>query len=277
MAVLLALCSSATYGIGDFLGGTAAKRAAATAVLLWSHLVGLLLLVGVTAFVGGEATAHDLLLGAVGGLAGAAGVGLLYQSLAIGPMSAVAPVTALLAAAVPVVAGYAQGERPPGTAAVGMVAALLAIVLVSAEGGGSFRPSDLRAATLALGAGLGFGLFFVSLSYTGDGAGMWPLVAARAASVGVVGGLALVGRVDHRIPRDHTRLLTAGAGALDVGANALYLLAIREGLLSVVSVLASLYPASTVVLAWIVLRERFAPMQRIGLVLAIPAVMLMAV
>jgi drug/metabolite transporter (DMT)-like permease len=277
MAVLLALCSSATYGVGDFFGGLAAKRAAAAAVLLWSHVVGFTLLLGVTVFVDGAATTHDMIFGVVGGLAGAAGVGLLYQALAIGPMSAVAPVTALLAAAVPVTAGYVQGERPNSSAAVGMVAALVAIVLVSAEGGGSFRPSDLRGVTLALGAGLGFGCFFVALSYTSDGSGVWPLVGARAASVAVVGSLALLGRVDARLPRDRTRLLAAGAGALDVGANVLYLLAIREGLLSVVSVLSSLYPASTVVLAWLVLRERFAPMQRVGLVLAIPAVMLMAV
>jgi len=276
MAVLLALCSATTYGVGDFLGGMAAKRASAAAVLLWSHLAGLCLLLGTTVFVAGHASPHDLVLGAVGGLGGAIGVGLLYTALSIGPMSAVAPVTALLAAAVPVVAGFAQGERPAAIAIFGMVAALAAIVLVSAEGGGSMRPSDLRGVTLALGAGLGFGLFFVALSYTDDGSGMWPLVAARAASVTVVGGLALLGRIQATVPKGNTRWLTAGAGALDAGANLLYLLAIREGLLSVVSVLSSLYPASTVVLAWIILRERFAPMQRVGLLLAVPAAILMA-
>jgi drug/metabolite transporter (DMT)-like permease len=277
MAVLLALCSAATYGVGDFLGGLAAKRAAAAAVLLWSHLAGVVLLLGTTLVIAGEATTHDLAVGAIGGLAGAAGVGLLYQALSIGPMSAVAPVTALLAAAVPVVAGIADGERPGVAAAVGMVAALAAVVLISAEGGGSFRPSDLRGVTLALGAGLGFGLFFVALSYTDDGSGVWPLVGARTASVIVVGALAVLGRFRAHVPAGDARALTAGAGALDVAANVLYLLAIREGLLSVVSVLASLYPASTVVLAWIVLRERFAPMQRVGLVLAVPAVVLMAI
>ena len=277
MAVLLALCSATTYGVGDFLGGMAAKRASAAAILLWSHLAGLCLLVGMTVFVAGEATAHDLVLGALGGLGGALGVGLLYQALSIGPMSAIAPVTALLAAAVPVVVGFAQGERPAPTAIIGMVGALAAIVLVSAEGGGSMRPSDLRGVMLALGAGLGFGLFFVALSYTDDSSGMWPLVAARGASVAVVGSLALLGRIRPRIPGGHPRWLTAGAGGLDVVANVLYLLAIRQGLLSVVSVLASLYPASTVVLAWIILRERFAPMQRVGLLLAVPAAVLMTI
>jgi drug/metabolite transporter (DMT)-like permease len=277
MAVLLALCSAATYGVGDFLGGLAAKRAAAAAVLLWSHLAGVVLLLGTTLVIAGEATTHDLAVGAIGGLAGAAGVGLLYQALSIGPMSAVAPVTALLAAAVPVAAGIADGERPGVAAAVGMVAALAAVVLVSAEGGGSFRPSDLRGVTLALGAGLGFGLFFVALSYTDDASGVWPLVGARTASVIVVGALAVFGRFRPHVPAGDARALTAGAGALDVAANVLYLLAIREGLLSVVSVLAALYPASTVVLAWVILRERFAPMQRIGLALAVPAAILMAV
>ena len=328
MAVVLALSSALTYGVGDFLGGLAAKRAAAAAVLVWSHAVGIVLLLVSVLLVTGEASAGDVALGAVGGLAGAAGVGLLYQALSIGPMSAVAPVTALLAAAVPVAAGFVQGERPGGLALVGMVAGVAAIVLVSAEGGGSLRPADLRGVTYALGAGLGFGLFFVALSYTDDGSGLWPLVGARAASVTVVGLAALAGAFDARIPRrgnapsptrpappdardgsasshavaeaaDRGRpatadgqdgrnrsqavlgaspwLLTAGAGALDVAANVLYLLAIREGLLTVVSVLASLYPASTVLLAGVVLRERFEPLQRVGLVLAVPAAVLMAV
>ncbi|MFZ6004691.1 MAG: EamA family transporter [Actinomycetota bacterium] len=277
MAVLLALCSAATYGVGDFLGGMAAKRARAVAVLLWSHVLGLGLLLVSTTFISGDASARDWLLGATGGLAGAAGVGLLYRALSIGPMGAVAPVTALLAAAVPVIAGFAKGERPEAAAILGMAAGVLAIVLISAEGGGSMRPSDLRGVTLALGAGLGFGLFFVALSYTGDDSGLWPLVGARSASVALIGGLAIVGRIDSHVPDGSARALTAGAGALDVAANVLYLLAIREGLLSVVSVLSSLYPASTVVLAWIVLRERFAPMQRVGLALAAGAATLMAI
>lgn len=276
MAVLLALCSATTYGVGDFFGGLATKRAPAAAVLLWSHVAGVVLLGAAAGVVGGELTLHDLALGALGGLAGAAGVGLLYQALAIGPMSAVAPVTALLAAAVPVVAGFAKGERPGLAAAAGMVAALVAIVLVSAEGGGSYRPSDLRAVTLALGAGFGFGLFFVALSYTGDDSGIWPLVGARVASVTAVGVLALTGRLDPTVARGEPRRLTAAAGALDVAANVLYLLAIREGLLSVVSVLSSLYPVSTVVLARVVLRERWAPLQRVGMLIALPAAILMA-
>src|SRR5688572_30153573 len=149
MAAALALLSAVTYGIGDFCGGLAARRIAASSVVLWSHLLGLALLVASTLFVSGEATTGDLVIGALGGLCGAAGVGLLYQGLSVGRMSVVAPVTALLTAAVPVVAGYVEGERPSTAAVLGMALALVAIVLVSAEGGGSLRPSDLRGVTYA--------------------------------------------------------------------------------------------------------------------------------
>ena len=276
MAVLLALCSAATYGIGDFCGGMAARRVPATTVLLWSHVLGLALLLGATPLVSGSADGRDLAFGALGGLAGAAGVGLLYKGLSVGPMSVVAPITALLSAAVPVLWGVVQGERPELNVAAGMVLALLAVVLVSAEGGGTFRPADARGLVFALGAGLGFGLFFVSLSYTDDASGVWPLVAARATSVTLVGGLALAGRIPRSAPRGDARSLTATAGALDAAANVLYLLAIREGLLSVVSVLAALYPTGTVLLARLVLKEQFASLQRLGLALAVPAAILMA-
>ena len=196
------------------------------------------------------------------------------SEMCIRDRSVVAPITALLAAAVPVIGGIAEGDRPGTATAVGMGLALAAIVLVSAEGTGSLRPSNPRAVTYALVAGLGFGVFFLFLSYTSDDAGTWPLVGARVASVTVVGLAALVGGVDARMPRPAVGLTTL-AGGFDVGANLLYLLAVREGLLSVVSVLSSLYPVSTVVLARVVLHERFHRAQQIGLAIAIPAVVLM--
>ncbi len=274
--MILALCSAATYGIGDFCGGMAARRVAATTVLLWSHLLGFVLFLAVAPFVSGSATGGDLLIGAVAGLCGAAGVGLLYKGLSVGPMSVVAPITALLSAAVPVIAGLLEGERPSAGVGVGMVGALAAIVLVSAEGGGSLRPSDLRGVGFALGAGLGFGLFFVTLSHVGSDTGIWPLVAARAASAGTVGALALLGRVPRAAPTRGARAFTAAAGTLDAFANVCYLLATREGLLTVVSVLTALYPVGTVILARVVLKERFASVQRVGMALAIPAAILMA-
>ncbi len=276
MAVVLALFSAATYGIGDFCGGMAARRVPATTVLLWSHVVGLGLLTLSAAVVGGSATGGDLVIGALGGLGGAAGVGFLYKGLSVGPMSVVAPITALLSAAVPVLVGLLDGERPSTAAAVGMAGALLAIVLVSAEGRGSLRPADLRGVGFALAAGMGFGFFFVALAHVGHDSGLWPLVAARVASVAVVGALAVVGRIPRVFPRPDARALTAGAGALDAAANVLYLLAVRQGMLSVVAVLAALYPVSTILLAHVVLHERFATIQRVGIAIALPAAVLMA-
>jgi drug/metabolite transporter (DMT)-like permease len=277
VAALLALFSAATYGIGDFCGGLAARRIAASSVVLWSHLLGLTLLLASTVVITGEVTRGDLVIGAVGGLCGAAGVGLLYKGLSVGPMSVVAPITALLSAAVPVVAGYVEGERPGTSAVVGIGLALLAIVLVSAEGERSLRPSDLRGVGYALGAGLGFGFFFVALSHTGEDAGMWPLVAARGASVTVLGVAALLRVIPRRLPAPGSRALTAAAGALDALANVFFLLAVREGLVSVVSVLAALYPVSTVILARVILREEFHRVQIAGMALALPATVLMAV
>jgi drug/metabolite transporter (DMT)-like permease len=239
-------------------------------------VLGLSLLLLTTPFLQGTATTRDWVAGGLGGLAGAAGVGLLYKGLAVGPMSVVAPITALLSAAVPVIWGVAQGERPSTGVVAGMATALVAIVLVSAEGGGTLRPADVRGVVYALGAWLGFGTFFVALSYSSDDSGVWPLVAARCASVAVVGGLALLAVVPRAVPRGGAATLTVAAGALDATANVFYLLAVREGLLSVVSVLAALYPVGTVVLARVVLHERFGRLQRVGLAIAVPAAVLMA-
>lgn len=239
-------------------------------------MVGLILLVAAAPLVAGSATGGDLLIGAVGGLAGAAGVGFLYKGLSTGPMSVVAPITALLSAIIPVLAGLLEGDRPSASVSIGMVGALTAIVLVSAEGGGTLRPADMRGVGFALAAGLGFGCFFVALSHVGSDSGLWPLVAARTASVAFVGGAAVGGRVPRARPRPDARSFTAAAGALDAAANVLYLLAVREGLLSVVSVLAALYPVSTVVLARLALEERFARVQQIGIAIALPAAILMA-
>ncbi|HEY9557641.1 MAG TPA: DMT family transporter [Acidimicrobiales bacterium] len=277
MAIFLALSSAAAYGIGDFCGGLATRRASAAAVVLWSHVLGLALLFGGALLLSGHADGGDLVAGAVGGLVGAAGIGLLYRALAIGTMSIVAPTTALLASSVPVLAGVVDGERPSPLVVLGMAIALLAVALVSAEGGGErWRLADSRAFLLALGAGLGFGLFFVALSTTSDDSGVWPLVTARMASVSAIGALAVAGRLSARIPAGPGRSLTLGAGVLDAAANVLYLLAIREGLLSVVSVLSGLYPVSTVLLARFVLDERLQRVQQLGVALALPAAVLIA-
>jgi drug/metabolite transporter (DMT)-like permease len=277
MAVLLALASAATYGAADFLGGLSSRRAPAVAVTLVSQAAGLVVLLGAVAVLGGAPTRADLAWGAASGLAGGAGLLLLYRGLAGGTMSVVAPITAVCAAAVPVGAGLAMGERPSALALTGVVVALLAIVLVSREEAPAAAPRGpvTAAVRTALLAGVAFGLFFVLLGRTGDDAGLWPLVAARGGSIALLAVIGQVAGEPLRVPRAALGGVLA-AGILDMTANVLYLLAVREGLLSLVAVLSSLYPASTVLLATVVLRERLHPVQRTGLAAAAAAVALIA-
>jgi drug/metabolite transporter (DMT)-like permease len=264
VAVLLALATSVVYGTADFLGGLAARSANALVVVAVSQLAGLALVLALAAPLGGHAGPADLAWGAAAGSAGALALTLFYRTLATGSMSVVAPVTAVCAAAVPVVAGLALGDIVSVPALAGVAIALPAVGLVARE------RSDVREVSLglpslvgALLAGTGFGLVFLFLHQTSPGSGLWPLVAARAASALVVGSVLVVRRVPVRVPRA-TMPLVLGAGIFDMGANILFLLAVRHGQLSIVGVLSSLYPVSTVVLATVLLRERMTRVQLAG-------------
>ncbi len=225
---------------------------------------------------GGRPTAADLGWGAAAGLAGAAGLVLFYRALATGVMSVVAPVTALTAAAVPVVGGLALGERLPPWATAGIVLALVAVVLVAAEGGlPTLRAARSAGLLPALAAGVGFGVFFVLLDRTRPESTLWPLVAARSVSVGMVVLVALAVRASLRVS-GRTPVLIVVAGVLDMAANALFLLATQQGQLAITGVLASLYPVSTVLLAQLVLRERLVRAQLAGLATAAVAVVLIS-
>lgn len=278
LAALFALSAAVAYGVGDFLGGVAARRLPATAVVLWSHVVGLALLAATAPLVGGDLTTEALAVGAVAGVLGAAGITLFYRSLAVGTMSVVAPVAALLSAAVPVVVGLGSGDRPSTPAIGGIALALAAIVLVSREAPHVAAASSRRAQALglALVSGLAFGLFFVALDHAGDSAGIWPLVGARLASVGLFSILGAARLTSTTFPRGVAGAAVA-CGALDAVANVLYVVALSHGLLSVVSVLTALYPASTVLLARYILGEHLSPVQRVGLGVAIAAAMLIAI
>jgi drug/metabolite transporter (DMT)-like permease len=278
VAVVLALACALVWGAADFCGGLASRRAAALAVVALSHVSGLALLVLLLPWLGGNPRPGDLAWGAAAGIAGGAGLALFYRALARGVMSVVAPVTAVTAAAVPVVAGVLDGERVGTGTAAGVALALAAVVLVSAQHGlsslRSARVSDVGPALLAGGV---FGLFFVLLDRTGDDAALSPLVASRIVSVALVVGLSLIRRRSLAVPRPALAwVLLAGIG--DVSAGALFLIATQVGgQLAVVGVLASLYPVSTVVLAQVVLHERLVAAQVCGLLLASGAVVLITV
>ncbi len=244
-------------------------------VVAFSQVIGLAALLVLLPWLGGPVDAADLWWGAAAGLAGAAGLVVFFRTLARGVMSVIAPVTAVTAAAVPVLVGLLTGDRIGTWSAVGIVLALAAVVLVSAEGGlgalSQARPASLLPALLA---GSMFGIFFVLLDRTSDGSGLTPLVTARLASVALVVVIALVTRQPLGVTRAALPLVAA-SGVGDMTANALFLLATQQdGQLAITGVLASLYPVSTVVLAQLVLRERLVGAQVAGLGAAVAAVVL---
>jgi drug/metabolite transporter (DMT)-like permease len=275
VAVVLALGSAVVYGASDFLGGLASRKASVFGVVALSQLAGLVALLALLPWLGGPVTVADLAWGAAAGIVGSTGLVVFFRALSRGVMSVVAPVTAVTAAAVPVLAGLLGGNRIGVWAGVGILLALLAVVLVSAEGGlGSLRAARPANLTAPLVAGTAFGFFFVLLDRTSADAGLTPLVAARLASVVLVIVVALTGRQSLRVPRAALPLVLA-SGVGDMTANALFLLATQqEGQLAITGVLASLYPVSTVVLAQVLLRERLAAAQVAGLGTAVAAVAL---
>lgn len=276
MSVLLAIGSALTFGVADFLGGMASRRVATWSVVIGSQFFGLLLLVVVLPVLpAARYDASDLAWGAAGGVAGALALTQFFRGLALGNMSVVAPIAAVITGAVPVAAGVALGERPSPLAWVGIALALPAIALISRELADSTTRTPPDVLLSAVVAGLGFGVFFVFLDRTGDAAGIQPLIAARATSVTLLGA---VGTASGRLGMVRGGLLgvVALSGVLDMTANVLFLYAVREGLLALGAVISAMYPASTLVLARVVLDERLRPVQLLGLGLAAVAVALVA-
>jgi len=271
MPIALALAAALVYGASDFLGGLASRRTSTISVVIWSQGFGLLLLCAVVPFFGGHASVSDVEWGALCGVAGAVAIALLYRGLAIGKMGIVSPISAVLGASVPLIYGVAvRGDRPASLAYAGIAAALAAVVCVSSA------PNALRTRGVppglpeALGAGAAFGVFFIALAQTRPEAGMMPLLATRITSLLVLlaGGLAFGGTANVRIARPALAPVLL-CGTLDMSANVLYVVAAHTGLLAIVAVLTSLYPAATVALAAIVLRERLGRIQWIGVALAL--------
>ncbi|HEX8489401.1 MAG TPA: DMT family transporter [Chthoniobacterales bacterium] len=280
MIELLALGSAVLYGSADFFGGLTARRANTVATVFVSQFVGLVLLLLVLPFLpAATVSSGDWTWGFVAGLSGGIGVALLYRALAVGAMALVAPTTAVIAAMIPVLFAFAMGERLRLLTWCGVALALVAIGLVSRPASEGPRPGQPKSSAfppgfgLALLSGIAVGIFFLSLARTTTAAGMCPLVAARIATLVLFGAIALVTRRTLLMSRTAAATAVTG-GALDMAANALYMTAARIGPLSVVVTLASLYPASTVLLARVVLGERLGAIQIAGIVCALGAVLI---
>jgi len=276
VAVVLATLSAIAFGVGDFLGGLSARRMAAVATALGTQVVGLVLILALSPAIGGTVTATDLGWGLAAGVVGSSALMVFYWALGAGQMSVVAPISAVTSALVPLCFGLLDGERPGTVAMAGALLALPAIVLISREPSDPVgtderddpphRAPGSRVVAASAVAGAGFGAFFVLISRSGDNSGLWPLASARSVAVVVVGAAVLLTGV-RRVEGTGVQL-AIGAGSFDVAANALFLLASRQGLLTLVGVIGSMYPASTIVLARVVLRERIARHQMTGLALA---------
>jgi len=248
-------------------------------VVLISYPLAMVLLGILAAIVGGTISTPAVVWGLLCGVSQAFGVWWFYAALGSGPISVVSPLTAVLVAAVPVSVGLATGDRPGVIAGVGIAVALVAVVLVSREATDEdVRPHRFTAtvAWLTVGSGLAFGLNFVLIHQAPVDAHLWPLFFARVSATTIVLIVAAF-TGNFRAPRGFPLKLALTAALLDTGANVAMLLALQASMLSLASVLMALYPAATVLLAIVVLRERVTRWQVVGMVLALAAVAMISI
>ena len=274
MTVLLSLLAAASYGLADFNGGFVSKRVNAWTVALAAQAAGALVTLGVALAVGGHPSGADLAWAALAGVGNGFGTAFLYRGLAAGRMGVVAPVSGVGAALLPVIVGVSIGERPSALVWVGIAAAFPAIWFVSREPV-SAEPAGGSGLMDGVLAGLGFGMLFVALSRVSEDAGLVPLALNQA-----VGGLVIIAVAvslqQPWLPREGRAALGVISGLLGAVATGLFMVASRDGNLTVTAVIVSLYPACTVLLAALVLRERVHRAQAAGLALCAVSVVLVA-
>jgi uncharacterized membrane protein len=282
LTVIIGISSALVFGAADFFGGLASKRMSAVLATAIAALVGLSVLLIALPLLGGTWSAPAVLLGALSGVSGATAIGLLYASLAIGPMSILSPLTAVVSAIVPVTVGLLGGERLGLTGYIALGLAAIAIVLVGfVPERGAVRPS-VKGVLMSTGSGIAIGAFLIIISKTPSDSGIVPLVVNRATNASIMFLIVLVLWLIARRRRNAAANPDAGkwrsglrfaitCGVIDAIANIGLLLGVRLGELSVIAVLTALYPAGTIILAAIVLKERIAPVQYAGLVLAVVA------
>jgi drug/metabolite transporter (DMT)-like permease len=271
--VAFGLASAVSWGAGDFGGGWTGRRASVFAIAIVVDLLGAAVMLPVAI------ATHEpfpgpttLVLAATAGICAVAGIVGLYQGLAVGRMGVVAPVTGLLAATLPVVVGFAGLGLPAPSVLVGILAAFLAVILVSRGSDAAGRPSGIR---YALVAGVGLGLFNVAVAAFPEHLVAWPLVVIKLASLVAISIAAAATRRSWRIP---TNLLPAATAVaiLDLAGNGFYVLATQAGRIDIAATLSSLYPVTTVILAVVLLRERVSRTHLVGIVLAALAIALIA-
>lgn len=279
--VALSLTAAVVWGTSDFLGGMAARRWRASAVVALSHTLSLMLLVGLALAMHSPAPdGHSAVYGLLGGVACGSGVMLLYSALAMGGMGITAAISGVIAALLPVLWAFSTEGLPTLRQLAGILLAGAAIWLIARTPDAN---STARAVWMGAAAGACFGALFIFLKLAGRGGVLWPLACSRVASSSVALGVWLTSRrrtaggagATWRLDRIAIALV-ATAGLFDAFGNSSYTLATRLGRLDIAAVLSSLYPASTILLAAVVLRERTTRSQALGMALALVAVVLIS-
>lgn len=271
--VVFGISSALIWGAGDFCGGLASRRASVVGVLIVAELSGLVLLI-LFGVVFGEPVpaATSLAWGIAAGLTGTIGLGALYRGLATGKASIVAPVSAVVSSILPVIFAALTINLPTPIQLVGFALALAAIILASQSASESGSSSALGYAFVA---GLGFGAFFILINQAGgEGSTFFPLAIARAISIPLL--IIVMYSRGGSLPARGVIPITVLSGVLDASGNVFFLLASTVGRLDVATILSSLYPASTVILSRIILKEQITRLQQIGVVLALAAIVLIA-
>ncbi len=272
-SVVYGLMSAASWGSGDFSGGYSTRRTPVLTVLIFSQITGLAaLIIFAVAFGEPAPSRHDVLIGAAAGIVGDIGLAALYRAMAIGKMSIAAPISAVLQGLLPVAFGIATQGLPGGLTVVGFGLALAGVWLISQPGSGKISADGLG---LAITAGMGFGGFLTLVALLSDEALFWSLAVSRVSSLTAMLILAFSTR-RMVTPSGKFLPLIMLCGVMDVGGNVFFALAEEAGRVDVASVLSSLYPATTVVLALIILKERLTRWQGVGVVCTMIAIGLIA-
>ncbi len=285
MTIIFGLLSAFSYGYADFVGALAAKKVRAVTVTTIAFCFGLLFAIGLSFFVGANFSQAAITSGLYAGIASGIAISCLYAALALGPISIVSPLTAVISAIIPVVFDLATGASLGPFSLIAIALVLVAVVLVAFVPGQDFRLPSLKAVLYSLGAGVGFAGIFVFLDGAPSDSGLATLIVMRV--VGIALMLAGLTYAFFRFrPKQFLETSVFGrsliwlvllAGSGDVLGNVFFLVATRAGELAIAAVLTSLYPVGTILLARIVLKERIAKSQTLGIVLAIAACVLIAI
>lgn len=276
MSEVWALLSAASFGVSDFMGGFATKEVSAVRITWRATMGGVIVAIGAGLAFAGSTTTADLAWGAASGIAGMIGLVFLFRAIAIGPIAVASPVTALMGAMVPFVVGLLTESRPPRNAIIGAALGMIAVPLLS----GIDQAKDQRPRTEtfvnAVVSGLGFGGFFALIAQVSSDSGMWPLLAAKLAALVALTVVVLSLRVEPRRIERRIAGLAYTSGAIDMAANIFFVLGTRLGNLAIIGVITSLYPAVTVGLGRIILKEHLSKGQFVGIAVMVAALSLIA-